>query len=103
MSVLRPEKDALGALEQEKWIDVLLLKVCTMIRPDGEASFGFVLRNSRERFGSASVVKCTRLGAFQFFHPLPETMESWPVGSKERCEKQRICFSGCDEVVMEIH
>jgi hypothetical protein len=96
------EEDALGALEQEKWIRVLLLKVCTMTRPDGEASFGLVLRDHGERAGSQSVVTCTRLGGFQFFHPLPEAMESWPVGLKERCERQRIYFSGCDELIIRI-
>jgi hypothetical protein len=97
------EEDALGALEEEKWIGVLLLKLCTMTRPDGEASFGLVLRDCRERTGFPSVMACTRLGAFQFFYPLPEAMESWPVSLKERYERQRIYFSGCDEIVMGIH
>jgi len=97
------EEDALGALEEEKWIGVLLLKVCTMTRPDGEASFGLVLRDCREQAGSPPVVTCSRLGAFQFYHPLPEAMETWPIGLKERCERQRIYFSDCDEIVMGIH
>lgn len=97
------EEDTLGALEQEKWIDVSLLKVCTKTKPDGQITFGLVLRDCRkERVGSPSVLTYTRLGTFQFFHPLSEVMRGGPVGFKERCERQRMYFDNCDEIVIEI-
>jgi hypothetical protein len=100
---LEAEEDAPGASEQEKWIDVLLLKVCTKSRSDGEISLGLVLRDCREkRVESPSAVTCTRLGTFQFLHPTPEAMESWPDDLKERCERQLNYFDGCDEIVVKI-